>query len=250
MSQLFTYLCHEKINYTNDISLLKFYPQSESLIYQAGQYIEIVLSNGTVLPLSIANAPNNDYLEIHLRHNQTQPLAQQLLAELGKTPLVKLRGPFGNMTLQKVDPKQKLVFLAGGTGFAPIKALLEMAFIEKRQTSMNLYWGISRPIDAYEEELIQKWRALFPQFDYTIVLSNPEEFPSWKEPTGLIPFYCASVHPSFENTYVFASGPFNMIKTAFPLLTQKGLIPNQFISDMQLNPIVRKQGEKMNPALG
>lgn len=245
MNNVFSYACVEQTNYTDDISLLKCAPIAEKLHYDAGQYVEIQLLNGALLPLSIANAPKkNGYLEFHLRHNRTQPMAQQLLSEISQTNTLTLRGPFGRSTLQRVLKSQRLVFLAGGTGFAPIKALLEKAFQENRNTVMDLYWGISRPIDAYEVDWIKTWQARIPHFRHQLVLSNAEKYPSWSGDTGLIADFCASRHPHFEKTCVFASGPFEMIKAAYPLLISKGLPSTSFISDMLVSAIELKSDDE------
>ncbi|MFI4938653.1 MAG: FAD-binding oxidoreductase, partial [Candidatus Berkiellales bacterium] len=232
MLKEFAYRYAESLPLTVDISLLTFIPIEQPLIYVAGQYVEVEL-NGTLMPLSIANAPQIDgKLEFHLRHNPSHPLAEQFLTHLKTQQVIYFRGPFGHCTLANTQPGQSLLFLAGGTGFAMIKALLIAAFVERPTSFIELYWGISRPEDAYDEKLLKKWQKDHSQFHYTLVLSKPEEFPAWQGPTGFVHEYCAKQHPHFQKQYVFASGPYAMVMGAKTLFTRQRLNAAELCSDM------------------
>jgi|GEM_PF-1711256 len=233
MTQTHLYICQQNIAKTCDISLLTLTPLQQALNYKAGQYVEILLRSGDCLLLSIANAPTPDRrIEFHLRHDTAHPLAQVFLNELENAPTVALRGPFGESTLEKTSSSDEmLVFLAGGTGFAPIKALLESA-LPNSKAKRVLYWGIKRPEDAYEEPLLQQWKQHYPHFEYTLVLSEPTEALLWAAPTGLVHHYVAKVHADMKDLCLFASGPYEMIKAAQQLFSNQGLRPQHFISDM------------------
>lgn len=232
MSSTHLYICQKNIAKTSDITLLSLNPLSQSLIYNAGQYVEILLRSGDCLLLSIANAPTQDgRIDFHLRHDASHPLAKIFLDELKNAPTVALRGPFGVSTLEQTSPEEEvLVFLAGGTGFAPIKALLEIALTEKR-SKLLLYWGIKRPEDAYDLALLQLWKQHYPHFEYTLVLSEPTTT-RWDAPTGLVHNYVAKMHSDMKNLCLFASGPYEMIKEAQQLFGNNGLKEHRFISDM------------------
>jgi NAD(P)H-flavin reductase len=100
---------------------------------------------------------------------------------------------------------------------------------------MDLYWGVRRPEDAYHQALLNKWREKYEHFNYTIVLSEPEHFPTWDGKTGLVHEYVAKIHPLFKEECVFASGPYPMIMAAHSLFRQQGLAPDKFICDMLEN---------------
>lgn len=229
------YTCATITSYTKDISQLIFLPTTDKKItYTSGQYVEAMISDKATLALSIANMPNPDgLLEFHLRHDEKNPKAQELMAALAKNKLLRLRGPFGKTTLTYAEQAKNLLFLAGGTGFAPIKALLEEAlYAEQSLRLLFLYWGVKKPQDAYQEKLLKQWRQTFPHFDYTIVLSEPEYFKEWQGPTGLAHEYLAKQHAQFTDHYIFASGPFAMVKAAQLLFTEQGLSTTKLSSDM------------------
>lgn len=232
MTQTCLYICQESVAKTPDITILSLTPLTHALHYQAGQYVEVLLRSGDCLLLSIANAPQSDgRIEFHLRHDCSHPLAQVFFNELQEAPTVALRGPFGESTLaQALQPIDSLVFLAGGTGFAPLKALLEVALPQK-QHRLFLYWGVRRPEDAYEEDLLQQWQKQHDHFAYTLVLSEPTSS-KWQAPTGLVHHHVASMHPDMTQLCLFASGPFDMIKAAHCVFSAQGLQKTRFISDM------------------
>ncbi len=228
----YLYICQDAVAKTHDISILSLTPLSHALDYQAGQYVEVLLRSGDCLLLSIANAPQSDgRIEFHLRHDAAHPLAQVFFNELQTAPTIALRGPFGDSTLAQALPSEEaLIFLAGGTGFAPLKALLEEA-LPQQQRPLFLYWGIRRPEDGYQASLLQQWQKQFEHFAYTLVLSEPTSV-QWHAPIGLAHDHVASMHPDMTKLCLFASGPFEMIKAAHNLFTAQGLQKSRFISDM------------------
>lgn len=234
MIQEFSYICSAKKNVTANISLLTFLPTTAGVLsHISGQYTEIQLPDGNFLPLSIANAPRADgTLEFHIRHQSDLPATQILLAQLTQYSQVLLRGPKGNSTLLRAKPDNHCVFLAGGTGFAPMKALLETALVTKPNIPLTLYWGIRRPEDAYDQATLLQWVQDFPHFRFEMVLSEPEHYPTWEGATGLVHEYCAAQQGDFAQTCVFASGPYEMVKAGYNLFTEQCLESTQFISDM------------------
>lgn len=217
------YFCHHQLAWTPDISQLIFSPVSKKLSFIAGQYVEIILSSGKRLSLSIANAPQaNGHLEFHVRHNTAHPLAQQWLKELQQNKIVFFHGPQGQCTLQRAQAHQNLVFIAGGTGFALIKALLESAFPTQRP--LRLYWGIRQLQDIYCKKLLLEWQK-HGQFSYTLVLSN-KLFSDWRGARGWVHEYFAHHHIHHAHDCIFASGPFAMIQAL------QSVVKKPLISDM------------------
>lgn len=234
MIQKYTYRCQEIIAYTKDISLFSLVPSDiNHLHHLCGQYVDVILTSGDIFPLSIANTPSQDgHLEFHIRHDKNHVLAQQFINEMPLESEVQLLGPKGNCTLSRAKQAKKIIFLAGGTGFAPINALLEEA-IARKAGEIYLYWGVRRPQDVYKASLLQKWQQANPQFHYTIVLSEPDLHPHWQGAVGLVHKVVAKAHPLLQEDCVFASGPFPMIKQARLLFSDQGLLPHHFICDMQ-----------------
>lgn len=232
------YKCHYLHAYTSDIMLFKLIPlYGQQINYTPGQYVEAVFDNGKVLPMSIANIPNNEgELEFHLRHNKQHKLAQDFLDSLKKENTVYLRGPFGTSVLSKAKHASKLLFVAGGTGITPIKALLEDALLlEKEQKTMELYWGIRHTQDAYQKELLTCWQQQFPFFSFELVVSEPHNSSTWDGPVGLVHEHVAKKYTHFHDEALFVSGPFPMVKAAYALFSHQGLKAKQFICDMKLD---------------
>ncbi|MBI2792758.1 MAG: hypothetical protein HYX61_12435 [Gammaproteobacteria bacterium] len=232
MKNEFTYYCHKITDYTKDISLISLAPVSRPLLYTAGQYVEVVLTSKETLPLSIANKPCSDgHLEFHIRHDKNHILAQEFIDSVTQNKEIHLLGPKGDSTLDKANKVNQILFVAGGTGFSPINALLEEAISLSK--IIHLYWGVRRPEDAYKENFLKKCQLDNKHFSYTIVLSDPDQYPNWSGATGLVHEHVAKRHSSFEDFCVFASGPYPMLKQAQVIFSQQGLLQKHFISDLQ-----------------
>lgn len=232
MKNEFLYYCHKITDYTKDISLISLAPVHRPLHYTAGQYVEVVLASKQTLPLSIANKPCKDgHLEFHIRHDKNHALAQEFIDSVTQNKEIHLVGPKGDSTLDKADKVNQILLVAGGTGFAPINALLEEA--TPLSKIIHLYWGVRRPEDAYKENFLKKYQLDHKYFSYTIVLSEPDQYPNWPGAIGLVHEYVAKRHSSFQDCCVFASGPYSMLKQAQVIFSQQGLLQKNFISDLQ-----------------
>lgn len=235
----FIYQCDSIFCPTADLTLLTTHPTdlNNPLYFEAGQYVEALLDNGQRLLLSIANAPQRDgELVFHLRHNAIHPVAECWLNEVKQSGKLTLQGPFGHNTLARFRPDFDVIFLAGGTGFAPIRSLL-MALSKQKTLSLNLklFWGISHPENAYDLAFIDQIKAALTNFESHLILSDPIYFSQWNGPTGWAHDYCLQLIKTWEKTLVYASGPFAMIQAAFEAFTQKGLPASHFLSDMSMN---------------
>jgi CDP-4-dehydro-6-deoxyglucose reductase, E3 len=228
----YVYECVELRAITDDICHFVLRPQDAALKYEAGQYVEVQLASGYWLPLSIANVPaENHYLSFDLRHSANHPSAKDLWQQIQQQPTLNVRGPFGQFTQDRACHQQWL-FLAGGTGIVPIKAVLTQLLKQPLKNHCYLYWGIKRPEDAYEIALLEEWKNKDPLFSYTLVLSEPVNHPHWSGATGYVHEHMLKKHQTFNQASFFACGPFSMIKTAKQLLIAQGLAENAFFSDV------------------
>lgn len=225
-----------------DLAFLSFLPKDPQtrLIYQAGQYVTLKIADWT-LPLSLAKAPDAQHaLVFHLRIHPEDPAIQALMAQLAndQTHDFYFTGPFGVMTTSTLKPNHALVLLAGGTGIAPFKALLEDLYLKHNtQVAVSLYWGISKPEDFYLSDLLEDLKTRYANFEYHLILSEPERFPAWQGQTGwlhewILKQYQTETIPRLTQSQVFASGPFEMIQKCLKTLTALGLKREQFISDI------------------
>jgi len=132
-------------------------PAAERLQFLAGQYIDIMLKDGTRRSLSMANPPHDDgLLELHLR-NYGGPFSTHVFTRMKEKDILRFEGPLGSFYLRE-DGNKPVVLVAGGTGFAPIKAIIEHAIHNKLQRKIILYRGARRPVDLYLNELPETWQ--------------------------------------------------------------------------------------------
>lgn len=221
------------ISSLNERVLLVQLEVDKAFHYLAGQYVELSLQGSEAIPLSIANMPESDnrLLSFHLKEHEGNPQPSELLALLKEGKHVNLKGPFGRcvMQSQKTNP---ILFVAGGTGFAPHKALIEAALAESNQRNMTLYWGVRTEDDFYDMQLIQRWAKYRPNFHFIPVVSEPEKSPGWSGRAGLIHQAVLEDIQDFSDYQVYASGPYEMVQEVYKGFTARGLAPQNLFSDM------------------
>lgn len=148
-------------------------PAHTPLVYQAGQYIKVVQADGVLSPLSIACAPHDaSILELHLAHPAENPSAQALLNLIYTEKKLQLQGPYGTCIAKNLIQQQPVIFLTRGTGFAPIKAMLEEAHAARKTPPMHLYWSATRREDLYLLSLVESWAKEWNHFSFTPVLTS------------------------------------------------------------------------------
>lgn len=236
----YEYALSDFTHLTEDIVKLCFIPTPASpiLSYQSGQYIQVLLDENTLFPLSIANAPiaqdNSHSLVIHLKAGSEHPLAAAFLTQLNKQSVIKFTGPFGRCVAQQAD---FLYFIAGGTGFSPFQALLS-DLLSNTDNPCLLYWGISEVKDLYQKKLVDDWQEKYAHFSYIPVLSNPDN--TWQGKTGWVHevFFKEQMSTLQRHTqnaqsyYVYASGPYPMVQAIKKSFIDENLVLSSLLSDM------------------
>ncbi|MCX7627408.1 MAG: CDP-6-deoxy-delta-3,4-glucoseen reductase, partial [Methylophilaceae bacterium] len=161
-------------------------PANERLQFLPGQYIEFLLKDGARRAFSLANPPHDDQmLELHLRLIPGGKFTEYVFHEMPEKAILRFEGPFGTFTLRE-DSDKPIIFVAGGTGFAPIKGIIEHALYHHIQRDMVLYWGALARQDLYMPELPQQWAAQYPNIRFVPVLSAPKPEDGWTGRTGLV----------------------------------------------------------------
>jgi len=207
-------------------------PESERLQFLAGQYIEFILKDGRRRAFSIANAPHLDeYLELHIRHVPGGSFTGHVFDELKDRALLRIEGPLGAFFLREDSPRP-IIMVAGGTGFAPLKGMLEHAFYVGFERPIHLFWGVRAERDLYMDEMPRSWVQQYPQFDYTPVLSEPVVVePAWEGARGLVSDSVLQTYPDLAAFDIYMSGPPAMIEAATPLFVEHGAQPDHLYSD-------------------
>lgn len=191
--------------------------------YRAGQYLQMA-SGKEFLSYSIANAPLGSHkYELHIRHNQVNPYDQPLFKQIRETGTVDLRLPLGECHLESLKPHRPILFIAGGTGFSQVKAMIEQLLATGSQGPFELYWGARSRSDLYMEPLVRQWQSHARHFAYVSLLPNQEE-----DFASLIMNRHAE---DISLCQIVLSGPFDMVYATRDALVSQGVAKSLLFSD-------------------
>ena len=217
----------------DDVMVMKIkLPANERLQFLAGQYIDFLLKDGRSRSYSLANPPHDDaQLELHIRHVPGGLFSDPLFSTAKERDILRLKGPLGSFFIRE-DSDKPMIFVAGGTGFAPIKGMLEHAFAAHMDRQMVLYWGVRALKDLYMAELPQQWQRERPDFSFIPVLSSPEPADRWQGRTGFVHEAVLADFPDLSGYQVYACGAPVMVDSARATFhQQRGLPEDEFFAD-------------------
>lgn len=205
-----------------DVTVLQLrFPAGAKAKFKAGQYLSLTMEDGTVRHFSMANPPHqNDGAELHIRHVPGGRFSQHLAEQMAEGHQIEVSIPYGDFHIRD-DSDKPVVLLASGTGFAPIKSIVEDAIKRKLTRSMVLYWGARRPEDLYRIDLARKWEAQLPWFRFVPVLSDAGPLDAWEGRTGLVHQAVLDDIPSLADYEVYACGAPAMINAARQAFVQE-----------------------------
>ena len=205
--------------------------EGQRLQFLAGQYIDILLSGNQRRSFSLATAPHADeLLQLHIRHVPGGLFSGQVFATMKERDLLRFQGPFGTFFLRE-DTDHPVILVAGGTGFAPIKSILEHAFATGIKRTMHLYWGVRAQRDLYLHDLPQVWAREHAHFRYTPVLSEPLPEDHWSGRSGWVHEAVIADYPDLSRHEVYASGPPPMIEALKKAVILHGLPSDRLYYD-------------------
>jgi len=189
-------------------------PANEKLVFLAGQYIDFLLKDGSRRSFSIANAPHDaELIELHVRHVAGGQFTDHVFGKMKERVILRCEGPLGTFFLREESTKP-IVFVASGTGFAPIKAVIEHMFHKSIARPATLYWGGRRPKDLYMNALAESWAAEHPDFRYVRVISDAVPEDEWRGRTGFVHRAAMQDFPDLSGHQVYACGVPVMIDAA------------------------------------
>ncbi len=189
-------------------------PASERLQFFAGQYIEILLKNGRRRAFSLANAPHDDScLQLHIRHMPGGQFTDAVFSTMKERDMLRFNGPHGSFFLREESEKPMLL-VAGGTGFAPIKAIVEHAIAEKSPRPMDIYWGGRTRADLYLRPLAEQWALDHIGIRFVPVLSDSPESEGWTGRTGFVHAAAIQDFPDLSTHQVYVCGSPAMVAAA------------------------------------
>jgi len=206
-------------------------PLNERLLFLAGQYIDFLLKDGRRRGFSLANAPHDDgLLQVHVRLVPGGYFTPQVFGSLKERDILRFSGPYGNFFLREESDKP-IILVAGGTGFAPVKSIIEHAFFENIGRPMALYWGARRPEGLYLSTLPRQWMTSQRQFRYVPVISEPEPADPPEYRRGLVHHAVLEDHGDLSAYQVYACGGPEMVAAARADFLARGLPAEEFYAD-------------------
>jgi CDP-4-dehydro-6-deoxyglucose reductase len=206
-------------------------PANERLQFRAGQYIDILLKDGKKRSFSLANAPEDDaLLQLHIRHVPGGQFTDQVFSTMKARDILRFNGPHGTFYLRE-DSEKPMILLAGGTGFAPIKAIVEHAIAQKIQRPMFIYWGAKARVDLYMPDLPEQWAAAHANIEFVPVLAELAADDAWTGRTGLVHQSVTVDHQNLSDFQVYACGSPGMIDAAKRDFLAAGLPEEEFFAD-------------------
>ena len=206
-------------------------PSTERLQFLAGQYIDILMKDGKERSFSLANAPHDDeFLQLQIRYYDGGVFSEIVFKEMKEKALLRIKGPFGNFFLRE-DSERPSIFVAGGTGFAPVKGIIEHLIAKEDKRPVSLYWGVRAKRDLYMDDLARSWAEEHDHIEYIPVLSEPMEEDNWKGKTGFVHDAILEDINDFSNMDVYASGPPIMVESIHKSFTKHGLLEERLYSD-------------------
>jgi CDP-4-dehydro-6-deoxyglucose reductase len=207
-------------------------PANEALAYRPGQYIEFLLRDGKRRSYSMASAPSlNGPLELHIRYMAGGLFTEQVFNTMKERDILRFEGPHGSFFLREESDKP-IVLLASGTGFAPIKALVEHLIHLGSTRPVSLYWGGRRPLDLYMDALCRQWAAELPQLRYIPVVSHALPEDQWSGRTGFVHAAVMADLPDLSGHQVYACGaPIVVDSARRDYVAQCGLPADEFYAD-------------------
>lgn len=195
----------EKVSH--DVMLLQLQlPANDAFSFRAGQYIEFILRDGARRSYSMANAPHRGpHLELHIRHMPGGKFTDHVFTAMKEKEILRVEGPYGSFFLRE-DSNKPILMVASGTGFAPIKALLEHMQHKAIDRRVSLYWGARRPADLYMDAWVRKQTQVMPNLSYVPVVSDATAEDAWAGRTGFVHQAALEDIADLSNYQVYACG--------------------------------------------
>lgn len=217
-----TWLSHDVLGLT-----LKL-PRRSGFRYLPGQYIDLLLDDGRRRSFSLANAPNGQTLELHVRVTPGGHFARWATHEMPDRAILRFDGPLGAFYL-RCDSQRPILMMAGGTGIAPIHAMLDDLLAHPTGRPVHLFWGVRAQRDLYLHERLQQWAAAHTALRYTPVLSAPED--GWHGETGLVHEALLRSYPDLRGREAYLSGPPAMVRAGKEAFVAAGLDADHLFYD-------------------
>lgn len=222
----------KKIQLAPDVTQLQLrFPAGVRVKFKAGQYLQLLLPDGQRRSYSMANAPHeSDAVQLHIRNLPQGHFSDAMLKNIQVGDFLKLELPHGDFWLRE-DSERPMLMVAGGTGFAPIKSILDYIVRQKLQRTVHLYWGARTQDGIYAADVLARWAQQSPGWVIHPLLSNATDVSAW---TGRVGFLHEAVRADFKDLSdwdVYACGGTPMVTALRDVCSKLGLSDANFYSD-------------------
>ena len=216
----------------SDVMVLKLkLPQADRLQFLAGQYIDILLKDGRRRSFSIANAPHDDaFIELHVRKIENGEFTGRVFEQMTEKDLLRFEGPHGSFFWRE-ESDRPAILMAGGTGFAPIKGVVEHVLAEGLKQPVHIYWGARNKESLYMAELAQSWADSHEKLHFIPVLSEPLDSDQWAGRTGFVHDAVCQDFSDLSAYDIYACGPPVMIQAGRSAFASQGMDESHFYFD-------------------
>ena len=206
-------------------------PHARSLAYLAGQYLDVLLPGGRRRAFSIANAPHTGpQIELHIRHVAGGDFTHRVFTQIKPGDILRIEGPLGTF-VPREHSERPMLFVAGGTGFAPVKALIEHFLHLGTLRPMQLYWGARAPEELYLRALPEHWAATTQAMKFVAVISDSERIGTTGLRAGFVHEAVLEDHPDLSGFDVYMSGPPALIDAGRRAFVDSGLPEDRLYYD-------------------
>jgi len=223
----------EKAQLSKDVVRLRLrLPAAQRLQFLAGQYVDMLLAGGKRRAFSIASSPSlESEIELHIRHVEGGDFTGHVFNELQERDILRFEGPLGNFFVRNDAPDRPMIMMGGGTGFAPLKSMIESLLDHGDPRDIHLYWGARTAADLYLDELPRSWARQHGHIHYRRALSEANEPTGAFAFSGMVHEAVIADHPDLAGFDVYMSGPPAMIESAKKSFTEHGLPADRLFYD-------------------
>ncbi len=206
-------------------------PSGQRLQFLAGQYIDILLPGNKRRAFSIASAPGlEDEIELHVRHVEGGGFTGWVFDDLKERDILRIEGPLGTFFVRNDQPQRPIIMMGGGTGFAPLKSMMEDLLAHGDTRPVHLFWGARTTAELYLGDLPRQWAAKYEHIQFTPAVSD-EAVTSGTGFAGVVHDAVLAEYPDLSQHDVYMSGPPAMIDTAKPAFMEHSLPQNRLFYD-------------------
>lgn len=207
-------------------------PEAQRLQFLAGQYIDVLVSGGKRRAFSIASCPSlENEIELHIRHVDGGDFTGYVFDDLKVKDILRLEGPQGNFFVRNDQPERPMIMVGGGTGFAPLKSMIENLLEHDDQREIHLYWGAKTAAELYLDQLPRMWATRHDHIHYHKAVSEPDEKADADTFRGFVHEAVIADHADLSGFDVYMSGPPAMIETARREFIEHGVPADRLFYD-------------------